>query len=152
MSAVLGVDPGVRGGLAVLDKDGMVLHVQPFRPEMTHKELVECVTKGVSVLVHNRGFECYIEKVGFKRGDGGLGAFTFGQVSGILRGAVLALGPTLRDVAPMIWQSNLDCLSGGNKNVTKNKALQLFAGRGFTITHAIADALLIAEFGRRRLV
>jgi hypothetical protein len=40
-------------------------------------------------------------------------------------------------------------MSAGNKNVTKTRAAQLFPG--VKMTHAIADALLIAEYGRRCL-
>ena len=38
-------------------------------------------------------------------------------------------------------------LSKGDKNVTKSRAQELFPE--LKITHAIADALLIAEYGRR---
>lgn len=148
MTAVIGIDPGVRGGLAILAENGHPLHVQAFDPKMTQKEIVAAVDQAVLVLLQYGGWECWVEKVGYMPGDGGKGANTFGRVDGILRGAVLALKLEMHDVAPMLWQARLECLSGGNKNVTKNKALQLFAGRGVKITHATADALLIAEFGR----
>jgi hypothetical protein len=48
-----------------------------------------------------------------------------------------------------VWQGALECLSGGSKNVTKLRAQQLFPGE--KVTHGSADALLIAEYGRRRL-
>jgi len=44
----------------------------------------------------------------------------------------------------------LECLTGGNKNVSKAKAKELFPGTKFT--HTTADATLIAEFGRRRIL
>jgi len=52
------------------------------------------------------------------------------------------------DVYPMMWQAKMECLTGGNKNVSKHRAQELFPG--VRITHAVADALLIAEYGRRR--
>ena len=95
----------------------------------------------------------FMEKVGFIRGDGGKGAFTFGQVYGFLRGLALANGMDIADVYPMIWQTRLNCLTRGNKNVSKNKAIELFPDyhrrRQRGITHGIADAILIAEYGRR---
>ncbi len=147
--AILGVDPGVRGGIAVLSGAGAVLHVKAIDPSMTQKALVQMVTDAVCVLVHNRGYEGFCEKVGYMPGDGGKGANTFGRIDGLLRGALLALGVTLHDVSPMIWQSRLNCMSGGNKNITKQRAAWLFRDSGIKITHSIADALLIAEFGRR---
>lgn len=146
--AVMGIDPGVRGGIAVLGGHGELLWVRGFNPKMTQKELVACVDLGVMLLLQKGGWECFIEKVGYMPGDGGKGANTFGRVDGILRGTVLALKLEMHDVSPMIWQSKLGCVSGGNKNVTKNRAIQLFGQNGFKITHALADALLIAEFGR----
>ncbi len=41
----------------------------------------------------------------------------------------------------------LDCMTGGDKNVTKRKAQELFPE--IKVTHAIADALLIGEYARR---
>jgi hypothetical protein len=39
------------------------------------------------------------------------------------------------------------CLTKGDKNVSKARAQELFPA--LKITHATADALLIAEYGRR---
>ena len=47
----------------------------------------------------------------------------------------------------MRWQKYLGCLTKGDKNVSKAKAQELFPD--LKITHAIADSLLIAEYGRR---
>lgn len=148
--SVMGIDPGVRGGLAVLKSNGFILRVQAFRPQMTQKELVAAVKSGVDALRQYGGDACFIEKVGYMPGDGGKGANTFGRIDGLLRGAALAYGLDVRDVSPMLWQSRMNCLSGGNKNVTKRRAQELFPYEA-KITHAIADALLIAEYGRRTL-
>jgi len=41
----------------------------------------------------------------------------------------------------------MGCLTKGDKNVSKRRAQELFPA--LKVTHAIADALLIAEFARR---
>jgi hypothetical protein len=41
----------------------------------------------------------------------------------------------------------MQCLTGGDKNISKRRAQELFPS--LKITHAVADALLIAEYGRR---
>ncbi len=149
MKAVMGVDPGVKGGISVLAPDGTPALVIALRPDMTHIHLVESVKTAASVLQNLGGYDCFIERVGYIRGDGGKGAFTFGQVNGLLRGAAHAMGLVVHDVSPMLWQAHMGCLSGGNKNVTKNKALELFASRtDVKITHAVADSLLIARYGQ----
>lgn len=151
--AALGVDPGTRGGLAVLNPDGVVLYARAFHPSMTHHEFVNGVIRpAVQMLDRYPSRVVYVEKVGHIRGDGAQGSFTFGRVDGLIRGALIALGHTPLDVYPAAWQSTLECMSGGNKNVTKRRAIELFGAQVPQITHMTADALLIAEYGRRRSI
>lgn len=149
--AILGVDPGVRGGLAVLTAEGRPVHVRALDPTMTELDLDCALRQAVDVLDHHWSRTCYFERVGFIRGDGGKGAFTFGKIVGLLRGGLRARGVEIHDVSPMIWQAKMECLTGGNKNVSKNRAIELFGPivNGQKITHATADALLISEYGRR---
>ena len=51
------------------------------------------------------------------------------------------------EVTPQKWQKALGCRTGGDKNVSKARAQALFPLQN--ITHAIADALLLAEYCRR---
>jgi len=157
---ILGIDPGVRGGAALVTETGVVVETLAFKNTPKEVELLE----GLKHMVGLAAYEPYvlIEKVGYMPGDGGMGAFTFGSVFGLLRGVLLGLGCELHYVYPMTWQSSLCCLSRGNKNVTKNRAISLFPTyhnslrednkrKRNVITHDIADALLIAEYGRRRI-
>ncbi len=152
MNALAAVDPGVRGAISVIDEDGVFRYVRAFDPTMTHFELVQVVEGAVLILHRYDGHEALCERVGYMPGDGGKGAFTFGQVNGLIRGALHALNVAVYDVSPVIWQSHMGCLSGGNKNVTKNKAIELFGKQGIKITHAVADSMLIAEHGRRKIL
>lgn len=148
ISAVMGIDPGVNGGVSVLTGDGGIAFVKGFKGKMTQKELIGVVRQAALVLTLAGSRNCFIEKVGFIKGDGGKGANTFGRVDGLLRGTALTLGLSVRDTSPMMWQSRLECMSGGNKNVTKKRAIELFGGQNVKITHAIADCLLIARYGQ----
>ncbi len=150
--------------MALLRADGTIASVWTFRPEMVETEVVSAVDDAVKLLRAYDSRECVFEKVQYiggngppcpacKRrggGDGGRGAFTFGGINGLLRGSLLALGVRPRYVMPMMWQAEMECLSGGSKNVTKLRAAQLFPSE--RVNHGSADALLIAEFGRRRLM
>lgn len=89
----------------------------------------------------------YIERVHSMPKQGVASSFTFGRSYGFLRGCLIASGIPFEEVTPQTWQKALGCLSRGDKNVTKAKAQQLFPS--LKITHATADALLIAEYGRR---
>ena len=151
MAAVLGIDPGVNGGLAVIDGSARPIHVQAFNPDMTRTELKRRILQAISALRALNGNRVWLEKVGYRPTDGGQGAFTFGRVYGMLEMGVLMCDIELHDVTPLVWQAELECLTAGNKNVSKRKAMDLFGAYLPKITHAIADALLLAEYGRRRL-
>jgi hypothetical protein len=87
----------------------------------------------------------WIEKVGAMPKQGVSSTFKFGRGYGFLRGCITALALPWNEVAPGVWQRKLGCLSGGDKNVTKSRAQQLYPH--LRITHATADALLIASYG-----
>ena len=149
---IIGIDPGTKGGLCLMTDRGMVVETISLTG-MKEKEVAFALAKWAEVCDEEPAV--FIEKVQHIRGDGAGGSFTFGAVFGLLRGLVLSLGWTPRYVYPMVWQSALCCLSQGNKNVTKRRAIELFpehhAQRPRGIIHDIADAMLIAEYGRRHL-
>lgn len=156
--ALMGIDPGVSGGIAVLRNDGAILYVRGFNTVETERELSLILRDATAILKsYPNSQRCYMEKVqyigkrpGKGKGDGGKGAFTFGKIYGFLKGNLSARDVSILDVYPAMWQAKLECLTRGNKNISKRKAREIF---GFAvdlkITHAIADALLIAEYGRR---
>jgi hypothetical protein len=144
--AVMGVDPGVAGGVAVLDQHGGVAFVRGLRSDMTEDEVLEILRFAATALLKCGGWECYFEKVQHMTGDGAQGSHTFGYIKGLMRGALKSRGVHLYDVPPQLWQTKLECMTGGNKNISKKRAVELFPG--IKMTHAIADALLIATYGR----
>jgi hypothetical protein len=62
--------------------------------------------------------------------------------------ALTAAGIPFERVTPQKWQKAMGCMTKGDKNVSKRRAQELFPQ--LKITHAIADALLIAEYGRKQ--
>jgi len=87
-------------------------------------------------------------------GQGVTSMFSFGRSYGFLRGCLVALGIPFDDVTPGKWQkalgltrANKDESITSKKNRHKQRAQQLFPH--LKITHAIADATLLCEFGRR---
>lgn len=151
---VIGGDPGTQGGVAVLDRLGRVLFVGAFRPDMTLNEFRDlCHTAAYTAGPGARG---WVEQVGYMgprpgkpKGDGGKGTFTFGRGYGWLEMGLAAHGVDVRHVSPMMWQTRLGCLTGGNKNISMRKAMDMFGAQlGEVVTKETADALLIAEYGR----
>lgn len=145
-AAVLGYDPGVNGGLSVLDERGGVAFTRGLNDKMTELEALTVSWEAADALLKAGGWEGYVEKVQHMTGDGGKGSHTFGYIKGLIRGALRTKGVQLYDVPPQLWQAKLDCMTGGDKNVSKRRAIELFPG--VKVTHKNADSLLIALYGR----
>ena len=90
-----------------------------------------------------------IEHVHSMPGQGVASSFKFGQGFGHLEMALTAARIPFTYVTPQKWQKELGCLTGGDKNVSKSRAQQLFPH--IKVTHAIADSLLITEYCRRTI-
>lgn len=139
---ILGIDPGQSsGGVAVVDQ---VSAYATAIGKMTERDIWDYI----SFKCPPGNTKAYIEQVGAFPGQGRSSIFKFGQNYGLLRGLLIAAGIPFETVTAGVWQKNMRCLSKGDKNVTKAKAQELFPS--LKITHAIADALLIAEYGRRK--
>lgn len=139
----IGIDPGLSGGIAWITDSGIVCAIKMPETERDVLDLFEGIGgaggAGMSI--------AFLERVGVMPAQGIVSAFTFGKGIGGLRMALTAARIRFDEVTPATWQRAMQCLSGGDKNITKRRAQQLFPDR--TITHATADALLIAEYGRR---
>ena len=72
------------------------------------------------------------------------------QSYGFLRGLLRAFAIPFDRIEPRQWQDAMECRTGGDKNISKAKAQQLWPE--LKITHAIADALLLAECCRRKFI
>lgn len=86
--------------------------------------------------------------------DGHVGAFSFGDSKGTLKGVAWGAGVALHFVSPAVWKRNLRCTS--DKNQTKARARQLLGPRagptafkrlGALSTEGKCEAGLIALYG-----
>jgi crossover junction endodeoxyribonuclease RuvC len=136
----LGIDPGNSGALALVDSDGA--HIDTIKLKETPRDvwawLDEC-----------RGSIAFavLEKVHSMPRQGVASSFKFGESFGFCQGMLTAAGVRFEFATPQKWQKAMQCRTGGDKNVSKARAQALFPG--VKITHAIADALLIADYARR---
>lgn len=142
---VIGIDPGKSGGVAYLGGPFARAYAMP----VTERD-IWLLIKG---LVDDGAEHAYLEKVHSMPGQGVKSMFTFGDSFGFLKGCLTASGVSWEMVPPKNWLKTLgvifpkDSSATVRKNLTKAKAQSLFPN--FKMTHAIADALLIAEHGRR---
>ena len=162
MKYIIGIDPGKKGGIAMLDQDGLVIDVRNMMETpndiLLHLDgLVELGKK----MSDDASFVVYIEKVGGIPGQGASAAFNFGKGCGYLEMALLARRMSTNDVTPQKWQkmysvghSSITKSTAAEKNEHKNKlkakAQSLFPQLGRKVTKNTCDALLIAEYGRKQ--
>lgn len=136
----IGIDPGKAGGIAFIPENGNAwAHSMPD----TDQDVLELLQSASEHKCH-----AVIERVGPMPKQGVVSVFTFGLGYGALGMALLASKIPFERVSPSVWQKSLGCLTKGDKNVSKRKAQELFPN--IRVTHCIADALLIAEYARRK--
>tara|TARA_Y100000310_G_scaffold339479_1_gene432243 strand:+ start:2211 stop:2699 length:489 start_codon:yes stop_codon:yes gene_type:complete len=145
---VIGIDPGASGGITTIWAYGGGIDTvkMPDTERDVWDALTDMVEAHTEITKPNPNF-AYIEAVHAMPKQGVVSSFKFGQNYGMLRAFLIALDIPFETVSPVKWQTALGCRTGGNKNITKAKAQELFPD--IKVTHAIADALLIAEYGRR---
>lgn len=144
---IIGIDPGKSGGIAWIQPDGSAC-VEKM-PE-TIKDVWDLIDDISGRKWSNHGVSevcAYLETVHSSPQMGVKSAFTFGNGFGHLEMALIAAGIPFERVRPQKWQKELGCLTGGDKNVSKRRAQELFPQ--IKCTHATSDALLIAEYGKR---
>jgi len=83
----------------------------------------------------------------FVRGQGVVSLGTCANTFWGPQWALAAMGLGFDLVRPKVWQKALCCMTGGDKNVSKAKAQQLWPNTKWI--HATSDAALICEYGRR---
>jgi Holliday junction resolvasome RuvABC endonuclease subunit len=139
---IIGIDPGTNGGIA------WITHGRPCVEKMpdTLQDLWELIG---DIDTASDGYcHAYIEAVHSSPQMGVKSAFTFGNGFGHLEMALTAAGIPFERVRPQVWQKAMGCMTKGDKNVSKRKAQELFPQ--IKVTHAIADALLIASYGAKQ--
>jgi len=150
MNTIIGIDPGKNGGIAWITNGKPCVEKMP--------ETVQDVWELIRDIIHSGepadrlskvrgGMKAYIEQVHSSPQMGVVSAFTFGNGFGHIEMALTAAGIPFERIRPAAWQKAMGCMTKGDKNVSKRKAQELFPS--MKVTHASADALLIAEYGRR---
>jgi len=136
---MIGIDPGDSGGAVCIGGSGVIVWTQAFQG-MTDHDIAE-------LLKEFDDDEAIIESVHSMPKQGVASSFKFGRSFGFLIGLLTGLQIPYTLVTPQKWQKAMECLTHGAKNRSKAAAQRLWPNRKWT--HAIADAALIAEYGRR---
>lgn len=154
---ILGCDPGLQGGLAILSDDGVITEPMPTvkakKGELLNlAELTRWLKEQLPI------DRAYLEMVSARPGQGVSSTFKFGRGYGAIEGILTALGIPYQLVTPQAWTKVMH--QGIEAADPKAKSLiavsRLFPGfdlrasdRSRVPHDGMVDALLIAEFGRR---
>lgn len=141
----IGIDPGKDGALAVMEDIGN--YAVPFDPAL-YAETLE-----------NLGgypCKCCLERVGAMPGQGVTSMFKFGENFGFLQGLLTAFRIPYELVTPQKWKKEFQIT--GDKNSSIAVCRRLFpdvslrkSDRCRKDHDGMAEALLMAEYARRRL-
>lgn len=166
----VGIDPGKGGALVALTDQGaqppfIIRNVMPVigtkRPEYDLVELLAVLTGYQELTGEGGSLSVYVERQQPMPAAMGGGAANYGRgyALGILEGLMVALGLRYEVVSPRRWQRDMlaDIPGDDTKARAEIAARRLFPRADLTRSErarkadkGIVDALLIAEWGRRR--
>jgi len=153
---IIGIDPGVTGAVAIISRSGVGLYDTPTALVKVGKTArTEYMPAEMAALLRGeRNAHVFIEKVGAMPGQGVTSMFGFGKGFGLWLGILSALEIPYTLVTPQAWKKLM--MSGmADKDAARTRAQQLFPGAAAALSRkkdiGRADALLIAEYGRRTL-
>jgi crossover junction endodeoxyribonuclease RuvC len=147
---VIGIDPGKKGGIAVIDGKGQESLVWPM--PLAGKEIDW--TRVADLLEWNGPKFAYVEKVHAMPGQGVTSMFSFGKNFGGLLGVLGALEIPLTLVTPQAWKKKVLAGTSKDKDAAvdfcrrRYPQVNLLATERSRVPHdGMADALCIATYG-----
>ena len=160
---ILGIDPGLDGAAVLLAGDDLprffdtpTLNVgkgKVVRRVYAEQEMARTIR---GVVAEFRGLTAVLEQVHSMPGQGVRSVFTFGTGYGLWLGILSALEVPFQIVTPQRWKGMLMDGQGKEKDASRLRAMQLFPSVSASLARKKdvdrADALLIAEYGRRVLM
>ena len=158
-----GWDPGKTGAMVALTDKGALLEYEPYPIiKAGSKKVLDLV--GICQWVSNLGIDyairATIEQVSARRGQGATSIFSFGRSLGVIEGVIAASGISKMYATPQAWQKMM--LAGKPKGKDSKASAILtctelwpelaaaFRDMNKEQREGIADAALIAEYGRRQ--
>ena len=145
---ILGIDPGLDGGIAILDGNAIeLLETIPTEKKTGFIKRQVDAQKLSNILRVYPDLICYLERVASRPGQGVGSVFSFGDTYGTIRGVLGALNIPTYTISPQAWKKELKISS---KEDSLKASQDLFSGLKFRKKdHNIAEALLIAYYGQQ---
>ncbi len=150
MSFILGVDPGKTGALTLISPDRLTASIfdMPVIPIGNGKRTEVNGPALYNILDHFKPDHAFIEDVWSLQNDGHVGAFSFGDALGTIKGVIWAYCDLSR-VRPQVWKKTMRVTADKDTSIARAKELHP------CLTHMLtrkkddgrAESALIATYG-----
>lgn len=137
---VIGIDPGHSGSIVVLNLQGE--YMDQIRLSKSTHEIRDFLRK-----YHGSAKSTVLERVKYRRGDGGKGAFTFGYEFSKVKAILETIGFAFKLVMPTYWRTKLNVPIGSDKAYLRDLAKTKFPNSKINLKNC--DAFLIALIAKR---
>jgi crossover junction endodeoxyribonuclease RuvC len=128
MSAILAIDIGVSGAIALLTAEGQLLevHDMPVLNDGPAGRRAVNAPLLAEIVYRSHATAAFIEFVGARPGEGAVGAFAFGRSRGVVEGVLGAAGIPAQHFAPAAWKRAVGIKPGreGAKDAARAEALR----------------------------
>ena len=157
MTYIVGIDPGLKGGMAFYKPDGLIAHrtpvvETPFIKKGKKKTRQDMDLSTAAFLLREVVVKhVFLEKVSAMPHQGVTGMFRFGQNLGQWQGILVGLGLEYTMVTPQAWKKHAG-LIGANKVSSVELARETWPDNASdfkfkTADEGRAEASLIAKYG-----
>lgn len=153
----LGIDPGLDGAMAAIYEDGSTITSDTPSAKDGKKRRYQIAVmvqeiRNLQVILDMSRIRACIERVHSMPKQGVASSFTFGEGFGLWQGILAGLGIPFDLVTPQAWKKALMDGQAKEKDASRIVAQRLFPSAELHLKkhHGRADALLIAEYRRRK--
>jgi len=150
----IGIDPGLHGAIAIIDQSGELVSVTDL-PFVHDKSLAWVDGDALQVMLLNalsgRPARAYVERVSSMPGQGVASSFAFGLGFGSVLSVLQAMLIGMVLITPATWKRSYGL--GKEKRASLHKARLMWPRADLRLMKhgGRAEALLIAEYGRRHM-
>ena len=151
---IIGIDPGLRGAIAVLEKNKVLnIFEMPVMSEgkknkrqLNSALLVKLLRDNIS---ENEEISVVVEQVNAMPGQGVTSMFNFGQTFGAIKGVCAALELPIFFVRPSKWKKHFELINS-SKDSSRTKAIEMYPSLSKELAKKKdvnkSDAILIARY------
>jgi crossover junction endodeoxyribonuclease RuvC len=152
---IIGIDPGIVGGVAILDSDHVIdsFDMPVMASGVRTKRKVNAASLAEKLKAFHPNIKlALIERVSAMPKQGVSSSFSFGEAYGAAQGVIQGLGIPLMFVTPREWKKYFGLIKK-DKDFSRTVAQEHFPDVDLSLKKDVhrAEALLIAKYGLERM-